>query len=307
MANVILIPNNLGGLNYSLAPSVASNNLTLAIKDAAGNTPSSTSPCVFRIGGSERILSTSLSVTTNAGTNWANLGSATFATKETDVFAYIVWNTNTSALDVLWSRIPYATVYSDFSTTNTEEKYGAINATAPAITDDVVNIGRFAFTLSAGAGYTFTVPTFTSSNLINHPIFETRPLSWIPTWTNLTVGDATVTYWYQRMGRRLRGAVSLIAGATTSISGSVSHTMPFGRSSTYGATVNFPNWICRLFDATAAPAFQGIANMATTSAVTITAQNASGTYLKQANLSSTVPFTWTTSDQIAYEFDYLAD
>jgi len=45
----------------------------------------------------------------------------------------------------------------------------------------MVNIGRFAATLSAGAGYTWTVPTFTTTNLIQRPIFETRQLQFTPT------------------------------------------------------------------------------------------------------------------------------
>lgn len=194
MANIVLIPNELSGLNYSISPSVASNNLTLAIKDAAGANPTSTSPCVFRVGGSERILSTSLSVTKNAGTNWANLGGSEIATKEADLFVYIVWNTNTSALDVLWSRIPYATLYSDFSATTTNEKYGAINATAPASTDNVVNIGRFAATLGATASFNWSVPTYTSANLRHQPTFETRWTSYQPTFSaNGSMTYTTVT------------------------------------------------------------------------------------------------------------------
>lgn len=206
MANIVLIPNELSGLNYSIAPSVASNNLTVAIKDAAGANPTSTSPCVFRIGGSERILSTSLSVTKNAGTNWCGLGSTAaagvsgFATLEQDLFVYIVWNTNTSALDVLWSRIAHATLYSDFSATTTAQNYGAINATAPASTDEVVNIGRFAATLSAGAGYTWTVPTFTTTNLIQRPIFETRLLSYAPTVAGYSSAPTNTVYLYRVLG-----------------------------------------------------------------------------------------------------------
>lgn len=231
MANIVLIPNELSGLNYSIAPSVASNDLTVAIKDAAGNNPTSSSPCVFRIGGSERILSTSLSVTKADGTNWANLGGAQLATKETDLFVYIVWNTNTSALDILWSRIPHATLYSDFSSTTTNERYGAINATAPAATDNVVNIGRFAATLSAGAGYTWTVPTFTSSNLIQRPCFDGRHLSYTSalTWTAgaAPTGGTGLVYNYQIEGNKcfIKGqGYTMTAGTTVTV---LTATLPF--------------------------------------------------------------------------------
>jgi hypothetical protein len=171
---------------YKITPTVASNNLTLTITHMDGTTPSVSKPLNFIINSTVRACTAALAVTKNAATNWANLGSAELATKEADLFAYVVWNTNLGAVDVLWSRVPYANVYSEFSATTTNEKYGAINATAPASTDNVVNIGRFAATLSAGAGYTWTVPTFTTTNLIQRPISNTRLLSWTPVHTRTT-------------------------------------------------------------------------------------------------------------------------
>jgi hypothetical protein len=165
-----------------------------------------------------------LAVTKNAATNWANLGSAELATKEADLFVYIVWNTNLGAVDVLWSRIPYANVYSEFSATTTNEKYGAINATAPAATDDVLNIGRFACTLSAGAGYTFSVPTFNSSNLVQRPTFETRWLAWQPVFTGFTATVPTGIYSY-----KVNGEVCLISqlAATNGTSNATTFTQTF--------------------------------------------------------------------------------
>jgi len=227
MANIVLISNELSGLNYSIAPSVTSNNLTVAIKDAAGDDPTSTSPCVFRVGGSERILSTSLSVAKNAGTSWAGLGSANLGTLEHDLFVYIVWNTNTSALDVLWSRIAHATLYSDFSATTTAQNYGAINATAPASTDDVVNIGRFAATLSlTGTGHLWTVPTYTTSNLIQRPCFETRWLTWIPTISGYSANPTDTVYIY-RLNGRMCELNFREATAGTSNNASHTYTAPF--------------------------------------------------------------------------------
>lgn len=178
-----LFPHDGVMLNGKLSVTVASNNLTVAIKTLAGTDPSSSDPVYIRINGTVRSLTTSLSVTKNAGTNWCNAGGAELATKEIDYFAYIIWNTTpaTDILDIGFSRIPYGNVYSDFSGTTTNEKYLAYgNASAPTSTDDVVNIGRFAATLSAGAGYTWTVPTFTHTNLVQYPILTTRPLTYVP-------------------------------------------------------------------------------------------------------------------------------
>jgi hypothetical protein len=119
-------------------------------------------------------------LTINAGANTFNSGSSELATKEIDYFPYLSWKAASSAVVLLVSRVPYACLYSDFSSTATAWDYAAYSS-APASTDDVVVIGRFAATLSASAAYNWSVPTFTSKNLIQRPIWNTRPLTWTPT------------------------------------------------------------------------------------------------------------------------------
>ena len=177
---------------YKLVPVLVGNNLQLSLRHSDGNDPSVNRPLYFKIGDSICAITAALNVVKNAGTSWANLGSAELATKEADLFAYVVWNTalGTPAVDIFWSRIPNGRLYSDFSGTTTNEKYAAVNATPPNATDVCVNIGRFAATLSAGGGYTWTVPTFTAVNLINRPIYESR---WL-TWNNVTTCSGSLTY-----------------------------------------------------------------------------------------------------------------
>jgi hypothetical protein len=170
-------------INGKIVPSVASNNLTVALKGLDGNDPSATNPIYVRIGDTVHSITSALSVTKNAGTNWFNAGSSELATKEIDYFVYLGYNA-TDGVVIGFSRIPYATEYSQFSTTSTNEKYCAISTITNAVAgDDYVVIGRFAATLSAGAGYTWSVPTFDSKNLIQRPIFETRTLVYVPTKT----------------------------------------------------------------------------------------------------------------------------
>src|SRR5690606_19243390 len=59
-------------INGKLAVSVNSNNLTVAIKTLAGNDASTSDPIYIMINGVLRTLTTALSVTKNAGTNWFN-------------------------------------------------------------------------------------------------------------------------------------------------------------------------------------------------------------------------------------------
>ncbi len=72
-------------VNGKIVPSVASNNLTVALKTLAGNNPSVSDPVFIRIGDTVRAITSALSVTKNAGTNWGNAGGAELATQEMNI------------------------------------------------------------------------------------------------------------------------------------------------------------------------------------------------------------------------------
>lgn len=202
--------------NGKIVPSVTSNNLTVAIKTYAGTDPSANDPVFIKIGDIVRQITGALSVTINAGANNFNAGSAELATKEIDYFTYLFWNTATSAVSILVSRLPYGNVYGDFNATPTNEKALSVNAGGNT-TDAVELIGRFAATLSAGAGYTWSVPTFTTANLIQRPIYETRLLIWAPTVTGVT-GASFGTSGYYIKGNRMTiicQALDATSNATT--------------------------------------------------------------------------------------------
>ncbi len=163
-------------INGKIVPSVDSGNLSVAIKTLAGADPSEEDPVYVRIGDTVHSITTSLSVTKNAGTNWFNAASSELATKEIDYFVYLGYNASDGVV-IGFSRY-VGNEYDDFSATSTNEKYCAISTiTNAASGDDYEIVGRFAATLSAGAGYTWSVPAFTNKNLIQRPIFETRRLS----------------------------------------------------------------------------------------------------------------------------------
>jgi len=205
-------------INGKIVPSVTSSNLTVAIKTLAGTDPSATNPVYVRIGDTVRTITAALSVTKNAATNWFNSGSAELATKEVDYFAYLGYNA-TDGVVIGFARIPYATSYGDFSTTANLAKYAAISTiTNAASTDNYELVGRFAATLSATAAFTWSVPTFTAINLIQRPIYETRLLEWVTTWTGYSVAP-TGTYRYRVVGNQLRlyqyNQISGTSNATT--------------------------------------------------------------------------------------------
>ena len=215
-------------VNGKIVVSVASNNITVAIKGMDGNDPSASNPVYCRINGVVRTITAALSKTVNAGANTFNAGSAELATKEIDYFAYLGYNA-TDGVVLGFSRIPYATQYSDFSATATAETYCAISTITNAAATDYYNvIGRFAATLSAGAGYTWSVPTYTAVNLIQRPIYETRVLTWKPTITGFS-GTPTITGGnYRIIGRNVFQGLMYITG--TSNATTFTYTLPISAS-----------------------------------------------------------------------------
>ncbi len=233
--------------NGKIVPSVSSSNLTVAIKTLAGSDPSESDPVYCRIGDTVRSITAAISVTLAGGTNWFNAGSSELATKEIDYFVYLGYNA-TDGVVIGFSRIPFANLYSDFSATTTNEKYAGISTITNAVAgDNYVNIGRFAATLSAGAGYTWSVPTYTAKNLIQRPIYETRWLSWLPTYTgsgSLTYASVTgdrVVYKISGNNLFIEIKTSGTTGGTTS--SSLYFTAPFSRVDTTAYLVSGGGWI----------------------------------------------------------------
>ncbi len=199
-------------MNGKIVPSVASDDLTVAIKGMDGNDPSVANPVYCRIGDTVRSITSALSVTCANGTNWFNAGGDELATNENDYFVYLGYNA-TDGVTIGISRIPYANEYDDFSTTSTEYDYCAISNISNAVAgDDYEVVGRFAATLSATADFLWTVPTFTNKNLIQRPIYRTRWLNYSPvfsaattmTYTSVTVEPAKYCIDYDNCSINLR-------------------------------------------------------------------------------------------------------
>lgn len=127
-----------------------------------------------------------------------------------------------------------------------------------------------------------------------------------PTFTNLSVGNGTLTYKYLQTGKDVECVINLIFGSTTSISGDVTVTIPV-TSITYPGAVNItPLGTVGLFDTSAGRNYIGHIAWTTTGTVKIVSNAADTAYLYGFVLSSTAPFTWTTGDQISAVFRYKA-
>ena len=217
-----------GLVNGKLSVTVSSNDLIVAVKTLAGSDPSTSDPVFIKLDTNIRMITSALSVTAVDGTNWAGRGGTMFAALEQDWFVYLGYNA-TDGVVIGFSPIPYARKYGDFSTTSTAETYCKISTITNASSNDpYAVVGRFAATLSAGAGYTWTVPTFTPSNLIQEPIYETDWRTWTcaPSQGYSSAPTATV-YQYQVRGKNCMLSMREGANGTSNTTAAAVYPIPF--------------------------------------------------------------------------------
>jgi hypothetical protein len=122
--------------------------------------------------------------------------------------------------------------------------------------------------------------------------------AWTPTWTNLTVGNATQTARYSQSGKTVFFTLKLVFGSTTSMGTQPTFTWPVTAASTEAAQGAVTKVL--FLDASAQIVLG--ATDPRSSTTSLTKLNApSGTVQLQDQdraVTSTVPFTWTTSDTI---------
>ena len=125
--------------------------------------------------------------------------------------------------------------------------------------------------------------------------------SYTPTWSNLTLGNATVVATYTQVGKNVAVKVVFTYGSTTSITGSVGVSLPVN-----GVSTNFlPLGLVTIVDSGTTTYNGTITNQSSTLA-NILVNNSAGTYEQTAVLSSTVPMTWTAGDMLIMQFNYEA-
>jgi len=131
-------------------------------------------------------------------------------------------------------------------------------------------------------------------NHLSEQISRTGWTAFTPVWTNLSIGNGTNTGLYAYAGKTTLFRVVLTFGSTTSISGSVSVNYP-ETAIGYGATIQVGQ--LKMLDASG-NLYMGAVFHSSTTAMLLKTFSVSGSSIIEAVLSSTVPFTWTTSDQI---------
>lgn len=160
-----------------------------------------------------------------------------------------------------------------------------------------------------GTSYTLPADELTAAKVASYnsllTALQAAWTTWAPTWANLNATGATVTGRYRQIGKLVICRLVIVLSNATPISGSVTFTLPVTAAS-YPGAVLAPLGQARLYDQSIPTTREGGVFWASTTTALIAVFDASGTYVTAAVLSSTVPFTWTTSDEISLSFMYEA-
>ena len=253
---------------YKINVSASAGTLTLSITDTDTVSPSATNILPFRIGNVRLDANAALSKSYAAGVNYFNMGSTELAAQDVDLFVYMIAQGGTT-LKFGLSRIPYAETMADFTnglTTPTGEKAIVGTYTTYTSTDPVTNIGRVRARLSAGAGYTWTVP---NSVIINRPVYETGCLLFQATINGAggTIGTFAETNSMSKYiirGRFCR--IDIVKQVTNkgSWTGNVRMIIPMAGASDYSAGIHYPPGVYASTGAPTTPkAFPAVYNTTT--------------------------------------------
>lgn len=146
--------------------------------------------------------------------------------------------------------------------------------------------------------------TGTSKRMRYDRIFSSAWTAWTPTWTNLTVGNATVDAKYVQRGKLVAVKLLFTFGSTSSISGTVSFSAPV--TPVAGPQGGMPAGLVTIRDTSANKNYRGAFNVTSVSDLGLRVDQTDGTYSFSTALSSTIPMTWATGDTIALEGTYEA-
>lgn len=131
--------------------------------------------------------------------------------------------------------------------------------------------------------------------------------SWTPSWTNLTIGNATVTAKYEQIGKTIAINMVIVLGGTSSVGTAPTFTLPVAASSDYALDpVNGSTPLYAVYLQPNTAESQGPVRLASSTTGVLTALNCASTYASIVGLTSAIPFTWASTDVIFVNGTYEA-
>jgi hypothetical protein len=152
---------------------------------------------------------------------------------------------------------------------------------------------------SVGDTYTQTTLDGKFATQLDFP--ATAWTAYTPTLTGFTLGTGgTMTARYTKLGKTVHGYVNITLGTSFTLT-ALSLSLPVAKQ----ASTTYVNGVWTLVS-TGAGDWPAINRYEATDVVAAYAMVASGTYVTPSNLSTTIPFTWKSTDKILVAFTYEA-
>ncbi len=135
--------------------------------------------------------------------------------------------------------------------------------------------------------------------------------NYTPTITNFTTGNGSLYGRYVQKGKMVTFQAGFIFGSTSSIGGVISISLPVTSASSPGSANSIAMGTCNLWDNSALTIFDGSVTWVNTTTCSVKAISYDGSsagvaYAKKAALSSAIPMTWATSDELQIQGAYEA-
>lgn len=130
--------------------------------------------------------------------------------------------------------------------------------------------------------------------------------TWTPTLANLTLGSGTVTAKFTRVGRTIFYRFRFLLGAGSAVGTAPTFTLPVAASSEYATGTQGDVVGVARFRDTGTSDFNGSVVLNSTTTGRPVVHTAGGTYVAGADLSSSVPMTWVSTDALFASGHYEA-
>lgn len=117
--------------------------------------------------------------------------------------------------------------------------------------------------------------------------------TWSPSLSNMTLGNGTVTAKYQQFGKIIHFSFTFVLGSTSAMGTSPTFTLPANAASTVSRGFH-----AYILDA-GVSRYGCFADLAgTNNTIALLVATASGSFVAQGTITSGVPMTWGTSDEL---------
>jgi hypothetical protein len=150
--------------------------------------------------------------------------------------------------------------------------------------------GKTIMTTTGGSDYKFDSGTAITDNYyskVENPTGFPSHFSYIPTFTNLTKGSATINAYFSLINKMVHYKGYIVLSADSSVSGTIKISVPI-----YFPSTDFYSWDCTLYNNSVWQ--KGTLLQTNSTDVTLYAIKTDGTYLTITDSTATIPSTWAT-------------